>query len=399
MGCGALGRYAKEVNCILSELGSLYAEQQDYERSMECFRQFLAIQEKMYGATEPCHANIMITKVNLARVCKHAGDYATAFQYYKEVHAMQVHDLKTTATSTSTIPSNKVGDENDDATELSQSGSLAIASTLSSMGLMLYLMQSFQPALKCYQEALRIRIDKLGTDHHPDVAENINSVGLVLYKLGLMDMAKEAFQECIHLRTQLKLKELAAIDSSTPATKVVPTTDGSSSATYDMVESKEIAVLLFNMATACMQNGEDDQGIKWYNESLRVERKVLGYDHPDVCVTLKHIARVHEDRGDFQLAINFLHKALEIATTSTQDRGQQSPESFQVRAKILQTIGNLHYMLAEVPQMMTCYAEAERLTTGTQAGTMLLLKTKVRNTCAETLYSLSKLHPPAPALA
>ena len=212
-------------------------------------------------------------------------------------------------------------------------------------------------------------------------------------------MAKEAFQECIHLRTQLKLKELAAIDSSTPATKAVPTTDGSSPTTYDMVESKEIAVLLFNMATACMQNGEDDQGIKWYNESLRVERKVLGYDHPDVCVTLKHIARVHEDRGDFQLAINFLHKALEIATTSTQDRGQQSPESFQVRAKILQTIGNLHYMLAEVPQMMTCYAEAERLTTGTQAGTMLLLKTKVRNTCAETLYSLSKLHPPAPALA
>ena len=395
VGCGALGSQAKEANCILSELGSLYAERQEYEKSIDCFREFLFIQEDIFGAKDPLHANIIITKINLARVCKHSGDYAAAFRYYKEVHAMQVQ-LDKTCGATS-------GASEGDA-ERSHSSSLESASTLSSMGLMLYLMQAFQASLDCYQEALRIRLDKLGTNHHPDVAENINSVGLVLYKLGFMDMAKEAFQECIKLRTQLTRKEVAAASTSdaSPLTTTTVTSNDVSASSCAMAESKEIAVLLFNIATACMQNGEDDQGIKWYNESLRVERKILGNDHPEVGVTLKHIARVHEDRGDFHLAITFLHQALAISTSNSQQRNRSGCNEEQGRCKsgveTLRRIGNLHYMLAEVPQMMACFAKAERFVGNVQAG-MNLDRTEFLSASAGNLYGLSKLHPPASALA
>ena len=362
-GCGALGAHAKEVNCILSELGSLYAERNEFDKSIDCFQQFLKLQEDIFGATAPLHTNIIITKINLARVYKHSSDYVLAFRYYKEVHAMQV--------------------------QLSTCGpcSLEVASTLSSMGLMLYLMHAFQPSLDCYQEALRIRLDKLETSHHPDVAENINSVGLVLYKLGLMDMAKEAFQECIHLRTKLNRKDTTA---NTTATS---TTDEQSSCT--VAESREIAVLLFNMATACTQNGEDDQGIEWYNESLRVERKVLGEDHPDVGVTLKHIARVHQDRGDFVAAIDLLQQALRIAATGQTGSSEKTQDCNKSMVEILRTIGNLHYMLAQVPEMMACFAEAER-TVGSGQGNSTV---EHSNSLAGNLYGLSKLHPPASATA
>ena len=403
VGRGALGSQAKEVNCILSELGSLYAERQEYERSIDCFQRFLAIQEEVIGAKDPLHSNIIITKINLARVCKHSGDYPRAFRYYKEVHAMQVELGKTKST---TGDSSNTSGANESDTERSHRSSLESASTLSSMGLMLYLMQAFQPSLDCYQEALRIRIDKLGTNHHPDVAENINSVGLVLYKLGFMDMAKEAFQECIQLRTQLTRKEVAAASTSDamPLTSTPGASNNASSSTCAMAESKEIAVLLFNMATACMQNGEDDQGIKWYNESLRVERKVLGNDHPDVSVTLKHIARVHEDRGDFHLAIQFLHQALAISASNRQSVHRsgcgEKPDISKSVVEILRTIGNLHYMLAEVPQMMACFTKAERLLGNVQAGTNIhRTQFLSASTSAGKLYGLSKLHPPAPALA
>ncbi|CAB9499702.1 Kinesin light chain [Seminavis robusta] len=359
-GCGAVGPLETEVSCILSEMGSLYAERNDYTNAIDCFLHFLQTQETLFKDTQPLHANILITKINIARVYKHNTDYVSALRYYKEVHAMQVQIL---ANNKSTSNSNTHG------TPTPPVSSLEVASTLSSMGLMLYLLQAYKPALDCYQEALRVRLEKLGTSQHADVAETINSIGLVLFKLGMMDMAKEAFQECIQLRTKLLLLQ----QQQQNETKLLSSSSS----------SKEIAVLMFNLATSCMQNGEEEQGIEWYCESLRVERQVLGNHHPDVSMTLQHIARVHEERGDFESAIDYFRQALEIAKSNHNNQGETV-------VRLLRVIGNLHFMLGEVPKTMVCFAEASRLQ---PPETNSKGHEGVSRTGAN-FYGLSRLHPP-----
>jgi tetratricopeptide (TPR) repeat protein len=329
-GCGALGSHANEVSCILTDLGNLYAEIKDYEKALDCFVRFLKIQEQV-KSDNPLHSNILITKINIARVYKHCNNYSCALKYYKDVHQMQI--------------------------KLYGPSHIEIAFTLSSMGLMHYQMQSFRKSLNCYQDALRIRLDKYGTSEHTTVLETVNSIGLVLFKLGLNSLAKQSFQECIRLRTILT-----------------------------GTHTREMAVLWFNLATVYLQSGEDHVAINLYREALRVERAVLGEDHAEIAMTLQHLANIHDERGHSDEAIAYYKGALNIVKRYSHD-GDKSETVF----RLLNLMGNLHFMQGRIKEMMECFVEACRIGVGFGMDTLSI--------SGEDFYTLHRQHSPCPPAA
>ena len=120
---------------------------------------------------------ILVTLTNIAQTHKHLGRMEMALSFYREVHSIQV---RTAGTS-----------------------KLEIASTLSSIGLMLYHLKHYEAAFDTYQQALQVRRDFHGSDEHADIASTLNAIGLVLFKQGLYELCMQCFNECLVIRRKI----------------------------------------------------------------------------------------------------------------------------------------------------------------------------------------------------
>jgi tetratricopeptide (TPR) repeat protein len=128
-----------------------------------------------------------------------------------------------------------------------------------------------------------------------------------------------------------------------------------------------------------LEAGEDDEAVELYKESLRVERKALGQDHPEVAFTLRHLGQVHQERGEFAQAISYFREALAI---ERQSKDKKDPASI---SKLLNLIGDIYLMRGEVDQMMKYFVEACHVS-GKDAQCLVI--------AGHSFYDLSKLHPP-----
>jgi tetratricopeptide (TPR) repeat protein len=228
---------------------------------------------------------------------------------------------------------------------------IAIAVTLSSLGLVQYHMNQYENAFESYQEALRLRRDHFGTDENPDIASTLNSIGLVLFKQSMYDLAQKCFTESLRIRTKLLGKD-----------------------------HRDVAILWYNIATIYFETGNDDIAIQMYKETLRVERAALGHDHPDVVLTLQHLGQVLQQIGDLDGALRYFKEALAIEQ-------RKNPDDISV-SKILNLIGNMYLQKGEVGPMMKSFTDATRtLEKCGNAGESLVI-------AGYNFYGLSKIHPP-----
>jgi tetratricopeptide (TPR) repeat protein len=144
--------------------------------------------------------------------------------------------------------------------------------------------------------------------------------------------------------------------------------------------------LWYNIATIFLEIGEDEEAMKYYRETLRVERLALGHDHHDVVLTLQHMGHVHQQRGDLDEALSYYREALVI------ERKKKGDDDVAV-AKVLNLIGNIHMQRAEIKEVMVCYSEATRI--------YMKCGQPVENLVigGYNFYALSKLHPECAPIA
>jgi tetratricopeptide (TPR) repeat protein len=320
--------YSTDVATTLNKLGNLCYEMKDFSSAMKHYQQGLKVEQTVLPANHP---HTIITQTNIAHIHKQLGEHSLALQCYTAVYKMQVKSFGTE--------------------------SLAVAETLSSVGLMQYHLRDYESSFDSYQEALRIRRNCYGNDDHPDVASTLNSVGLVLFKQDMFDLAKKCFNESLRIRSKIL---------------------GS--------DHRDVAILWYNIATIHFETGEDDLAIDMYKETLRVERKALGEDHPDVVLTLQHLGQVHQQLGQIEEALRYFNEALDI------ERRRVEPK-YSSMGRILNLIGNVYLQLGRTEQMMKCYVEASRIYEKNQrAGETLVI-------AGYNFYGLSKTNPPCAPVA
>jgi tetratricopeptide (TPR) repeat protein len=174
MGRHLLG-FHPEVAAMLNKLGNLYYKMNDVNSAMTCYEEGLDVERTVL--TPHHHPRIIITMTNIARIYELRKEYPEALLAYNEVRTLQE--------------------------EAFGSSSIEIAATHSSMGLMQYNMMCYKGAFDSYQEALRVRRKHCETDEHPDIASSLNSLGLVLFKQNLYEQGHKCFMESLQIYTKL----------------------------------------------------------------------------------------------------------------------------------------------------------------------------------------------------
>ena len=319
--------YPLEFSCLLRDVGCLYGMTDQTEKALKAHKEALAIQRKLYNDDET-NPNIIVTLLHIAQNEKQLGNYTKACGTYRSVYAIQL--------------------------EVFGPQSLEVAATLCSIGLVLYLKQDLQSSLNYYQEALQVRQRFFKTNYNFDTAATFNSIGLIAFKMSKLDLAKQAFQECIRIRVKLEGTDC----------------------------HRDIVTLYSNLGTVYLGNGEDKEAIQMFAESIRLERKTLGEKHLGVAVSLQHLAQLHQDRGELEMAQDYFQEALEI--TRAADESMMASKQRTI-CTLLNLMGNIHLMKAEIPQMMKCFTEATRV--NQQDFNSLVI-------AGYTFYGISKMHPP-----
>ena len=120
-----------------------------------------------------------------------------------------------------------------------------------------------------------------------DIASSLNSIGLVLFKLKLHELAMQSFMESLKIRREIL---------------------GDA--------HRDVAIIMYNIATIYLERGDEDEAMKYYKETLRVERATLGRDHTDVIMTLQYKAQVHQQRGELDDALECYFEVLGLGTRS-----------------------------------------------------------------------------------
>ena len=342
--CGraALGESHPDLALIFNNLGSLTYELRNYDGALSYYMECAKIQSEFL---EKNHPHIVISLLNVAQIHKQRGDYSTAFKVYREVYAIHF--------------------------ETFGPDSMEVATTVSSMALMKYLVKDYQVSLNFYQEALRLhRERKVGVSSKQDldtrdmdIASTLNSIGLVLFKMDYFDMAKDVFVECLSIRKRV-LGE----------------------------DHRDIAIMIYNIATIYLEKGEDHTAMKLYSESLRVERRALGAKHPEISCTLQHLGQMHQEKGELEKAVEYFQEALEIErmVLSTAEDSASLDATMASVCKLLNLIGNIHLMCGRVDSMMKCFEEACKC--GQHNGEGLII-------AGHNFYGLSRMHPPCAPLA
>ena len=74
-----------------------------------------------------------------------------------------------------------------------------------------------------------------------------------------------------------------------------------------------VSVLLNNLAGVYEDQGEYEKALEYYGKALEVAERVLGNDHPLTATTYNNMAGVYKAQGDYEKALEYYGKALEVA--------------------------------------------------------------------------------------
>lgn len=324
VGVAAFGGPHPHLASTLVSFGSLCFQMGKFETALKLYEESLRAQKEGLGEKHP---EIINTLLNIAQIHWHMGRFRSAWTTFKDILTLQVQSIGAT--------------------------SLPVASTVSSMALIYCQMEKYDDALELYQEALRIRRDCLDDPEHADITATLNTIGLVLCKLHEFQLAKDTFEECLRSR----IKTLG-------------------------VDHLDVSMLMHNLAAVHLDLHEEEQAIKLLDRALQIRKKKLGPNHPEVASTLHHLGQAYQIRGTLEEACRCFQQGLEI-----ERKKGDSADKIVVR-KLLNLIGNIHLMRAQVPEMMECFEEASRI----EEEQNIDFRTSLLVT-GHNFFDLSRLHP------
>lgn len=259
-----------------------------------------------------------------------------------------------------------------------------IASTLSCMGLMNYLQEDYEEALRFYQEELRLRVHiHNGGMEQEDVAIVINSIGITWFQLEDINAARRAFQSCLQIRQQLLGDDVAP---------PLAGGDRSNHFCYDL------AMNYFNLAAIAMKEGEDREASLLYRHSMELKRAVFG-DHPEIAIDYQYLGQLFLDHGNSKAAVEYYMEAYKVVKLLAARDELQGGRAFDdgpavsAAQKLLVIIGNIHLLEANIQEMMETFETAARMGT---AGEDFVDNVRVFG-CQ--MYSINRMHPPCAAEA
>ena len=185
-------------------------------------------------------------------------------------------------------------------------------------------MGDYDKALEYYQNALKIREEKLGLEH-PDTATSYNNIGLIYKKKGENNKALKYYELSLEVR-----KKVLGPDHPDTATSydniggVYNSKDEYKKALeyyQNALKIREEKLGLEHPDTASSYNniglvyyakGENGKALKYHKKAAAIREKVLGLDHPDTATSYDYIGNVYREKEDYNEALKYHKKAAAI---------------------------------------------------------------------------------------
>lgn len=333
IGKKTLGECDSEVAGILNKLGNLYYEQHNLDAALEAYMEELHIERSCLG---DCHPNVAITCTNIGQIFKRQNNFPRALTMYSQAIAIQRRLIK--------------------------DPSADVAATLSAIAFIYSQTKRLEEAFAVYQEVLWIQRETVG-EQSLESSSTLNSIGLVLFKMEQHELALESFHESLCIRRKAH------------------------------GDHHDVGVVLFNIATVHLDLREDDEALKYYHETLRVEERAAAdskkSSSKEKAAVLKHIGQVHQKNGRLEEALCFYHKALDdIARAATEEQDQNAEIS-----SMLVLMGSVHLQCGRAKEVVEICSTALRhlYLAGMDIAEFQLY--------GFNFYSLSKMHPNAASAA
>ena len=76
---------------------------------------------------------------------------------------------------------------------------------------------------------------------------------------------------------------------------------------------QSVSVLLNNMAGVYQEQGDYEKALEYYGKALEIVERTLGNDHPYTATTYNNMAGVYKEQGDYEKALEYYEKDLEIS--------------------------------------------------------------------------------------
>ena len=321
---------------VLYNVGIVYAEMNDYEKSLSSLKQCLRIRGAIHGEEHILYAQ---TIQRIGDILLKMSDYQEAMESYN--WALDVMHVE---------PNHHRID---------------IGDVLENMGSVHYSKGEVDEALRCFQDALRSKQVDLGEDH-PELSSTFLRIGDCLADQGKTEEAIAHYEESIRLKNldpdggferdadvltiegilhNLHGRQREGVESYEKALQVLVT---------KVPHRKEkVAALLHMIGCVYLMSGEHKRAMKLFEESLQARRKVLGFVHLDVASTLFNMAFLHQSRNRLDKALKCLEEALKI-------RQLRLPDTEKV-AVTHEKIGNLSRALGKTKKAEIAFNEALRI--------------------------------------
>lgn len=198
-----------------------------------------------------------------------------------------------------------------------------VAATLNKIGGIHERCGSYDEAMVCYVEALRLYRSRLGLGCSPlDVAVTLNHAGFIHHQWKQYDRALNTYREALAIFNIL----LGPCHRNITATK-------------------------YNIAQAYVAKGFCTRGIHLWKQVLRDQRVSLGDEHPDIAITLEAIATANEELGRLSKACSYHEKALSV-------RRRRFGSRHLLVARSRDQLGQLHAECGRIDSARFCFREA-----------------------------------------
>ena len=212
---------------------------------------------------------------------------------------------------------------------------ISVMAILHNIGHVQYRNGKYEDAVRTYAKALQLGKTSFNKSSYDmlEVAATLNCLGVLYFHLPKAETEKamELYLECLAIHR---------------------------SVFGALCESKEVATTLNNIGRIHYMKGEHDQALAYYQDALRMRRRLLGDEHLDVAATIYNAGQTHHQRGDLVEAMLLYNEFLVIA------RKRLGVHHRDV-AIMLKCMAQIHHERKEYTEAAELYEEA--LVTGKAA--------------------------------
>jgi tetratricopeptide (TPR) repeat protein len=198
------------------------------------------------------------------------------------------------------------------------------ATSFSKVGAMLWRQGAFAEAQRCFEQALAIQKQVLG-EAHPDIAWSLHNLGLVLVEQRLYTQAWGYFEQALAIREQVLGREGLATAQCLHYLGLVLVEQGTypqAQRSFDQAlaireellgnDHPETAQTLNDLGEVLRIQGNLTAAQQRHEQALAIQERILGLEHPDTAWSLYHLAEALRMQGDLAAARQRHEQALAI---------------------------------------------------------------------------------------